>query len=246
MKKPIVIQGALQSELDYLLNCFEVKNINNIGSCVFYECIYNDYPIIIGKTKMGEICSAISTTLAIQKYNPLFILNQGTAGAFVEKLNIGDMVLGERVCYLSQFSTDENKEVDTVNPWKKEEYKTMDNEVVSYHADEKLLNMLKNLEVLKKENIYFGCIGSGDVWTKKPNQIKKYNKEFGIMCEAMECTGAYMAANTLGTPLISLRVISNNEIKNLKYDSSADELSQKLVVDILDELLRTTNNFKTK
>lgn len=122
----------------------------------------------------------------------------------------------------------------------------MDNEVVSYNAAEKLLNMLKNLEVLKKENIYFGCIGSGDVWTKKPNQIKKYNKEFGIMCEAMECTGAYMAANTLGTPLISLRVISNNEIKNLKYDSSADELSQKLVVDILDELLKTTNNFKTK
>jgi nucleoside phosphorylase len=36
---------------------------------------------------MGEISSAIATTLAIQNYSPLFILNQGTAGALVEWLN---------------------------------------------------------------------------------------------------------------------------------------------------------------
>ena len=34
-----------------------------------YFNIYKDYPIIISKTKMGEISSAIATTLSIQKYN---------------------------------------------------------------------------------------------------------------------------------------------------------------------------------
>ena len=236
MNKPIVIQGALKSELDYLLDFFKFNKKVNLGKCVFYECMYKGYPIIISKTKMGEIASAIATTLVIQKYNPLFIINQGTAGAFVEKLNIGDMVLGERIYYISQFSTDENKENEVVNPWKNTEY--MDNEIVSYKADEKLLDLLKSLEALKKENIYFGCIGSGDVWTKDINLIKKYNKDFGIMCEAMECSGAYMAANTLQTPLVSIRVISNNEIKNQPYDNKTDVLSQKLVVEIINELLK--------
>ena len=238
MNKPIVIQGALQSELDFLLNTFEIKNKTDIGNFVFYECMYKNYPIVVSKTKMGEICSAISTALAIQKYNPLFIINQGTAGAFVEKLNVGDMVLGEKFYYISQFSTDKNKETEYVNPWKKTEYKSMDNEVISYNADEKLLNLLKNLDVLKKENIHFGCIGSGDVWTKDIDLIKKYNEDYGILCEAMECSGAYMAANSLKTPLISIRVISNNEIKNQPYNNKTDILSQKLVINIIDELLK--------
>ena len=68
--------------------------------------------------------------------------------------------------------------------------------------------------------------------------IKKYNKDYGILCEAMECSGAYMAANSLKTPLISIRVISNNEIKNQPYDNKTDILSQKLVINIIDELLK--------
>ena len=72
MNKPIIIQGALQSEIDYLLKNFQIKNKTNLGGYIFYECIYKNYPIIISKTKMGEISSAIATTLDIQKYNPLF------------------------------------------------------------------------------------------------------------------------------------------------------------------------------
>ena len=53
MNKPIVIQGALQNELGYLLKIFEVKNKINIGSYFFYECIYKNYPVIISKTKIG-------------------------------------------------------------------------------------------------------------------------------------------------------------------------------------------------
>ena len=101
----------------------QIKNKTNLVG-YFFECIYKDYPVIISKTKMGEISSAIATTLAIQKYNPLFILNQGTAGAFVEWLDKEDVLLGKNICYIS----------------KKTEYRTIDNEVVSYNADSKFLN----------------------------------------------------------------------------------------------------------
>lgn len=237
MNKPIVIQGALQNEIEYLLKIFEVKNKINIGSYFFYECIYKNYPVIISKTKIGEISSAIATTLAIQKYDPLFILNQGTAGALVEWLNKKDIVIGKQIYYLSQFSTDENKENDEINPWKKVGYRTIDNEIVSYNANEKLLSWLQSIDILKRENIYFDIIGSGDIWTKDVNQMKKYNNDYGIVCEAMECTGAYMAANSFQTPLVSIRVISNNEIKKQQYDEKTSIITQKLIINIMDKFL---------
>lgn len=237
MNKPIVIQGALQNEIEYLLKIFEVKNKINIGSYFFYECIYKNYPVIISKTKIGEISSAIATTLAIQKYDPLFILNQGTAGALVEWLNKKDIVIGKQIYYLSQFSTDENKENDEINPWKKVGYRTIDNEIVSYNANEKFLSWLQSIDILKRENIYFDIIGSGDIWTKDVNQMKKYNNDYGIVCEAMECTGAYMAANSFQTPLVSIRVISNNEIKKQQYDEKTSIITQKLIINIMDKFL---------
>ena len=50
MNKPIIIQGALQSEIDYLLKKFESVKKTNLGNYIFYECTYKNYPIIISKT----------------------------------------------------------------------------------------------------------------------------------------------------------------------------------------------------
>ena len=96
----IVIQGALQSEIDYLLKIFDVLKKVNYCNYTFYECNYKGFMIIISKTKIGEISSAIATTLAIQKYQPEFIINQGTAGALVDWLNKGDIVVGNKIYYL--------------------------------------------------------------------------------------------------------------------------------------------------
>ena len=114
----IVIQGALQSEIDYLLKIFDVLKKVNYCNYTFYECNYKGLMVIISKTKIGEISSAIATTLAIQKYQPEFIINQGTAGALVDWLNKGDIVVGNKIYYLSLFSMEENKEIDPINPWK--------------------------------------------------------------------------------------------------------------------------------
>ena len=237
MNKPILIQGALQSEIDYLLKKFSINKEVSIGKFLFYECEYNDYPIIISKTKMGEVCSSIATTIGIQKYNPLFIINQGTAGALVEWLNKGDIVVGKKFYYISQFSTAPDTENADINPWKKDEYKTIDGEIISYDCDEKFLDQLKSMKVLESSNVYFDIIGSGDIWTKDIKTMKKYNLDYGVVCEAMECTGAYMSANSLNTPIVSIIVNSNNEIKNQEYDESTGIEAQKLVIKTIEEFL---------
>ncbi len=241
MLAPILIQGALQSELDYLLNTLEIKNTAEEAGYIFYECLYNGYPVIISKTKMGEVSAAIATVLAIKKYSPVFIINQGTAGAFAMNMNVGDIVVGERICYISQFATEPDKETEPLNPWKREEYRTVDNEIMSYRCKESFLEWLKGLDVLKSDNVYFDTVGSGDVWTKSPELITRYNREQGITCEAMECTGVYFAANSLNTPAVTLRVISNNEVMNQPFDESTSLGSQKLALKVAEEYIKEIN-----
>ena len=236
-KKPIVIQGALLSEIDFLLSEISINKENKVGSFTFYEGIYKDYPIVISKTMMGEIASAIATTIAIETYNPLFIINQGTAGALVKWLNKGDIVIGTKIKYISLYSTAIDKETDKVNPWKKDFYKTLDGETISYDANDKLIDLLKKLDITKQDNIYFKPIASGDIWTKDTKQMTKHNEEYGTVCEAMECSGSYMAANSLDALLVSIRTISNNGFLNQTYDESCGILSQKFVLELLDEMI---------
>jgi len=235
-RSPIVIQGALESELDLLLNTFTVLQTRKIGEFEFYECVYKDRPIVLSKTKIGEICGAIATTLAVKTYHPCMILNQGTAGALVDWLNTGDVVIGKRVCYLSDFSTDPMRDAEPINPWKSDVYRSCDGDTLSYAADPTLLQALEQICESSAQEVYFDVIGSGDVWTKDPQKIHEIHRRLGAVCECMECAGVYLSANSLGTPIVSIRAISNNELKAQGYDQSSGVLAQKFVLNVLDLL----------
>ncbi len=238
--KPIIIQGALYSEIDYLIDAIKPKKIE-YNNFIFYEGSYNNYPVIISKTKIGEITSSIATVLAITKYNPLFIINQGTAGACNKKINKEDIVIAEDVYYLSQFSMSKYKETDPINPWKNDGYLSIDNEFISYKTDKDLLNKIKKLNVINNYNVIYGKIGSGDVWTKTNKDIISNNKNYNVLCECMEVAGSYIASNSMNIPIISIRVISNNELLNQSYDPTTSLKAQKLCLEIIDEITKNIN-----
>ena len=233
-KRPIVIQGALQSEIDLLLKQLMPNARKEVRGVVFYEGNYRGYPVAVCKTKMGEIAAAIATTVAIGQYAPAFILNQGTAGAFDRALHTGDVIVGERVAYISQFATKPDKETDPLNQWKSEGYCSIDGERISLTADARLITWLKSLSLPAKGKLLFGTVGSGDSWTLEEAQIDSYRDRLGILCEAMECTGVYMAANCQNIPAVSLRVISNNELLGEAYMPESADVAARCAVAVLD------------
>ncbi len=226
MQRPIIIQGALQSEIDLLIKEFAPHTTREIGGFLFYECDYRGTPVVISKTKMGEVCAAIATTLAIEHYRPVWILNQGTAGACDETLLAGDVVVGERVVYLSQYATKSDREDDALNPWKSFGYQTLDREYVSLATDRRLLEWLETVTLPIDGAACFGALGSGDVWTTDVQAIRENRERLGVLCESMECTGVYMAANSQGVPAVSVRVISNNELIGEQYLPSCGTVAE--------------------
>ncbi len=238
--KSIIIQGALDSEINYLIDAIKPKKVE-YNNFIFYEGSYNNYPVIISKTKTGEITSSIATVLSIIKYDPLFIINQGTAGACNKKINKEDIVIADSFYYLSQFSMEKDKETNSINPWKNDGYLSIDNEYISYKTNEDLLNKIKKLNSIKNYNIIYGKIGSGDIWSKNNKDILLHNKNYDVLCESMEVAGSYLASNSLNTPVIAIRVIANNELLNQEYDATISIKSQKLCLEIIDEITKNIN-----
>ena len=82
------------------------------------------------------------------------------------------------------------------------------------------------------EMYIFGVIGSGDIWNREADKILMLNREYGVLCEAMEGIAVYTVANNFKIPVIEIRVISNNEILNEKYD-----LIQKFTYDLIQKII---------
>lgn len=63
------------------------------------------YPVIVSRTRMGASQAAAATALAIERYQPAAIINQGTTGGHDPTLRIGDIVLGTSAVSLAAFKT---------------------------------------------------------------------------------------------------------------------------------------------
>ena len=74
-KRPILLIGALKSELKYLIEMIEDSEIETKSIYKFYKGYINDYPIVIAKSEVGLVNAASCLTLAIENYNPICIRN---------------------------------------------------------------------------------------------------------------------------------------------------------------------------
>ena len=66
-KRPILIQGAMNVEVSYLLRAGIHYSQTEIDGYIFHTCTLNDFPVIVSETQIGSINSTIATTLGILK-----------------------------------------------------------------------------------------------------------------------------------------------------------------------------------
>lgn len=79
-KRPVVIIAAMDVEFKLLKDKMENLKVSKINKYNCYEGLIDNYPVVICNCLVMSINAAIATTLAIQKYNPMAIINEGTAG----------------------------------------------------------------------------------------------------------------------------------------------------------------------
>ena len=224
-KQPILIQGPMPIEAEYFADLLEDVRIEHSGNFTFYIGTLNDYPIVVTKTSKGVENTAAATAIAIERYKPRAIINQGTSGGHDKSLNVGDIVLGKRSFNAGNFKTPVLAEGEGSNPMNwipmdvmasegsaGEGDDAVDAEKVRYYEGnpELLASAHAVKETHKRGKVVEGTIGSANFWNNEIDRMNWLNKHFGSSVEEMETASAAMMAEAYGIPFLGIRILSNN------------------------------------
>ena len=246
-KERILIQGAMEVEVKYLIDLLEEKSKHSISNFIFYTGTLKGTSVVISQTKIGTINATIATMIAFQNFNVKAVINQGLAGAHLENINVGDLVIGEKCVNINCIRTPQKSKDEGIFPL---EWKTSKAMKCIIDSDETLLDIAKmNCFWIKK---YIGTLGSGDVFNKEYDRIVWTNNTFGSLCEDMESIAVYTTCYNLKIPCIGIRIISNNELTGQKYDEIHTITCQKFILNMLNDCKKhflsnlTTSNTQIK
>eukprot|EP01046_Picozoa_sp_COSAG06_P029905 COSAG06_NODE_2809_length_6249_cov_3.516585_3_plen_204_part_00 len=116
-RPPVLIQGPMPIEADFFASQLADVTVEHVGNFAFYLGELDDYPVCVCKTAKGMENTAAATAIAVQKYAPLAIINQGTSGGHDPSLHVGDIVLGKRVLNIGNLKTPMRPEGEGSDPF---------------------------------------------------------------------------------------------------------------------------------
>src|SRR5476649_2374646 len=103
--RPVVVQGAMDVEIRKLAGMLENVAEEKVSGWTFWSGTIDGYPVVVSKTLKGMENAAAATALAAERYHPVAIINQGTAGGHQPDLHAGDIVIGVESVNLGSFKT---------------------------------------------------------------------------------------------------------------------------------------------
>src|SRR6266545_4885654 len=78
--RPVVVQGAMDVEVRTLAGTLANASEERVQGWTFWRGTLDGYPVIVSKTLKGMANAAAATAIAAERYHPIAIINQGTAG----------------------------------------------------------------------------------------------------------------------------------------------------------------------
>lgn len=217
---------AMEEELEAVLNI-----MNNIEQKEIYGISVQigkieQKEVAVVKSGVGKVNAARVTQILIDKLNVKSIINLGAAGALSPLLNIGDIVIGEKLIQHDFDITAFDHEKGFIP-----------NCGVYLNSDDYLLNIAKNISI-ENVNIHEGVIASGDIFCTDKHMSEKIHNKFNALCVDMEGASIAQTSFLAGVPFIVIRSISDipNNQNVMTYDKFL-ERSSNIVSLFLKEMI---------
>lgn len=230
--KKIGIIGAMQEEIEALLEIMTDKVREKKGVLEFYCGKYEGVEIIVVKAGIGKVNAAMCTQCLIDNYKPDAVINVGVAGAINDDLNIGDIVLST---YLQEHDFDV-----TAFGYEKGVIPRLDSS--KFYADEKLVDLAYSFNNDFKEiNLHKGVIVSGDVFVSSRLLKDELESKFNAYCAEMEGAAIAHVCYLQNVPFLVIRSMSDkadgNSPKNFdEFVLSSAQNAVRLIKDILSKM----------
>jgi adenosylhomocysteine nucleosidase len=248
---PVVVQGAMPIEVDKLARRLDGVAVETVGAWTFWRGTLDGRPVVVSKTLKGGANAAAATALAVERFHPAAILNQGTAGGHDPALRVYDVVLGASAVSLAAFKSPYRGSGAGSAPLEWVPLALTASEgsagndpraqkVARFAGDEDLLAAARRVAPsYKRGRVVEGVIGSSDSWNSEIDLIASYRARFGTSVEEMETAPAAQIAALLKVPFLGIRVVSNNITNGDGYDAGAAAACQDFVYEVVRAYLRT-------
>ncbi len=235
----IVVQGALDSELQPLLAALEGREQIQIAAWTFWRGRIGAKRVVVSRTEVGPINAVAATTLAIVNFQPKLIINQGTAGANDPELKVFDIVVGEATVDYGAFRSshaDAGQGID-MSRWTPIPHRLrVDGKerkmYPRFAGDEEAMRVALETPY-KRGRVTRGVIGSAFEFNKEIDRLVWVRKTFGASSEDMESAFSAGAAEGFKTRFLAIRIISDSEFHSPKLEEIAGEHCAAFVVDLI-------------
>lgn len=196
--KSVGIIFAMDEELNSLKKYIKLEKEYNIFNLKFYEGKINNIHCVLVKGGIGKVNAARATQILIDNNKVDYIFNIGVAGAVSDSLNIGDIVIAEK---LVQHDFD-------ITAFNHERGYIPDVGVYVY-SDRYLLYLAKSIDIEDNSRLFNGIIASGDIFCTDYMMGEKINNRFNALCVEMEGAAVAQVCYLSNIPFLILRSISD-------------------------------------
>lgn len=208
MSRKIGIIGAMELEVETLIEKMTEKEVVEYGKRNFYVGKLNGTDVVLARCGVGKVNAAITVQMMVDKFAITDIINTGVAGSLNEKIDIGDIVLATNAVYHDMEAIAFGYERGQVPQMDVFEFPTSAELVEAAEEACKCVN--------PDVKVFRGRIASGDQFIagkEVKNNIKGW---FDPMCVEMEGAAMAHAAYVNDINCLIIRAISD------KADDSAE------------------------
>ena len=227
----IGIIAAMPEELKLLVEHLEMAEKHQRLGHVYYTGRIKHHEVVLVESGIGKVMSAMSVAVLVNDFEVTAVINTGSAGAVASGLEIGDVVVADRLVYhdvdVTAFGYD---------------YGQMARQPLYYEASRYLVEEMKAVLEKTQQTSRVGLIATGDSFIAGQDKIDQIKAHFpDVLAVEMEGAAIAQAAHSLGLPFMVIRAMSDtaSHDANITFDEfilEAGKRSAETLIQLLNTL----------
>lgn len=211
--KYIGIIAAMNEEINSIKELMKYIKVQEFYELQFITGKIHNKDVVLVKCGVGKVNASRTTQILIDKFDLEYIINVGTAGGLKEEIEIGDIVIADKLVQHDFDVTAAGHEKGYISNLGKYFYSDKD--------------LVKKARVIMKSmdeqfNQFIGTIATGDIFVQDVTVKNRIKEDFDADCVEMEGAAISQVCTLNKIPFLVIRAISdkpngNNSIDFEKY-----------------------------
>ncbi|MDR3653653.1 MAG: 5'-methylthioadenosine/adenosylhomocysteine nucleosidase [Paludibacter sp.] len=247
------IMGAMPEEMDKIIASIDDKEIVERGSRIYYRGNLFGQEVVAVFSRWGKVAAATTATNMILDFKVDRIVFTGVAGAISPELNVGDIVIGQRLFQhdmdarplMRRFEIPLTGKTSYETP--QQNVDTMAQAVHTFLKNNKEFRKILAEQDITSPRLLTGDIASGDLFISSTEMKHALIKNLpSVVCVEMEGAAVAQVCDDYGVPLIVVRVISDtaDEKAHISAIGFVNQHAGDYSLSILKEYIDLTNILK--